>query len=139
MISEKDSKELLIYSTRYVQSKSIKLASLYYDELIGKLKEYREIKYLMVDYYMLDKVSDKIKEVIATGKFEDTKMLVVTADKLPDDINFEKYVIYHTIKDNDKFHPQLFLEEALFLSKHGDNTGLKNHGRENIGLWKRIE
>ena len=139
MISEKDSKDLLIYSTRYVQSKSIKLASLYYDELIGKLKEYREIKYLMVDYYMLDKVSDKIKEVIATGKFEDTKMLVVTADKLPDDINFEKYVIYHTIKDNDKFHPQLFLEEALFLSKRGDNTGLKNHGRENIGLWKRIE
>lgn len=124
MISEKNSIDLLIYSTSYVHSQSIKLVILHYDELIGKLKEYGEITYLMVDEYMLDKVSNTIKEIIAIGKFEDTKMVVVIADKLPDDISFKKYVILMTcvIKDHGKFHPQLLLEEELFLSKHGDNT-----------------
>ena len=51
-------------------------------------------------------------------------MLVVIADKLPDDISFKKYVILMicVIKDHGKFHPQLFLKEELFLSKRGDNT-----------------
>ena len=132
---------MLIYSTRYVHSQSIKLVILHYDELIGKLKEYGEITYMMVDDYMLDKVSNTIKEITAIGKFEDTKMLVVIADKLPDDISFKKYVILMTcvIKDHGKFHPQLFLKEELFLSKRGDNTWWKNLGRGSIVPRKIIE
>ena len=38
-----------------------------------------------------------------------------TDDELSDDINFKNIVILMTcvIKDDDKFYPQLFLEEAL--------------------------
>ena len=53
---------MLIYSTRYVHSQSIKLVILHYDELIGKLKEYGEITYLMVDDYMLIKYQTQLKK-----------------------------------------------------------------------------
>ena len=46
-------------------------------------------KYLMVDDYMLDKVLDKIKEILDTEKFDDTKTLMEIDDKLPDDINLK--------------------------------------------------
>ena len=48
--------DLVIYSTRYVYSKSIKMLNLYYHELMGKIEEHERKKYLMVDDYMLDKV-----------------------------------------------------------------------------------
>ena len=35
----------------------------------------------MVHDYMLDKVSDKIKEIIAIEKFDDTKILIDADDK----------------------------------------------------------
>ena len=35
-----------------------------YHELIGKIEEHKGKKYLKVDYYMLDKELDKIKEII---------------------------------------------------------------------------
>ena len=38
----------------------------------------------MVDYYVRDKVSDKIKEIIRIEKFDFTKILMNTDDKLPD-------------------------------------------------------
>ena len=55
----------------------------------------------------------KIKEIICIEKFDDTKVLTETDDKLPDDITFKNDVILMTcvIKDDDRFHPQLFLEE----------------------------
>ena len=70
----------------------------------------------MIDYYILDKILDKIKDIICIGKFYDTKILVGTDDKLPDDIplrNFVKLMKY-VIKDDGKLYPQIFLE-ALYL------------------------
>ena len=66
----------------------------------------------MVDDYMLDKVLDKIKEVIDITKFADPKILIEKDDKLPDDITIKNAVILITcvIKDNYKFYPQIFLE-----------------------------
>ena len=55
----------------------------------------------------------KIKEIICIEKFDDTKVLIETDDKLPDDITFKNDVILMTcvIKDDNRFYPQLFLEE----------------------------
>ena len=53
---------MVIYFTRYVRKKSIKILRLYYDELIGKTEEREGKKVLMVDDYMLNKVLDKIKK-----------------------------------------------------------------------------
>ena len=71
----------------------------------------------MVDDYMLDKTFDKIKEIIGIEKFADTKIMIDTDDKLPDDINFKNIFILLTIvtKDGNKFYLQLFLEHALYL------------------------
>ena len=62
---------------------------------------------------MLDKVLDRIKKIIGIENFDDTKD---TDDKLRNDITFKNIMILMTyvIKDHGKFHPQLFLEEALF-------------------------
>ena len=70
----------------------------------------------MVDDYLLDKVLDKIKEIIGIEKFDDTKILIDKDDELPDDITLKNVVILLTcvIKDG-KFYPQILLEEALFL------------------------
>ena len=38
--------------------------TLAFNGLIGKIEKHEEKKYLMVDYYMLDKVLDKIKLII---------------------------------------------------------------------------
>ena len=66
---------------------------------------------------MLDNVLDKIKEIIGFEKFDDTKILIDTDGKLPNDITLKNVVLLIAciIKDDDKFHPQIFLEEALFL------------------------
>ena len=50
----------MIYFTRYVHSKSIKMLSLHYHELIGKIEEQEgnSFKSLTVDDYMPDKVLD---------------------------------------------------------------------------------
>ena len=36
----------------------------------------------MVDVYLLDKASDKIKKIMGSEKFDDTKILIKTDDKL---------------------------------------------------------
>ena len=66
---------------------------------------------MMIDY-MLHKVLDKIKEIIG---IDNTKILIDTYDKLPDDITLKNAVTLMTCvkKDDGKFFPQLFLEEAL--------------------------
>ena len=63
---------------------------------------------------MLTTVLDKIKEIINIGTFDDTKVLIDTNDKLPDDITLKNVVILMTcvIKDDGKFYLQLFLNEA---------------------------
>ena len=64
----------------------------------------------MVDYYILRKVSSKIKEIISIEKFGDTKILVVADDKFPDNSTLKNVVILIicVIKDGDKFYPQIF-------------------------------
>ena len=56
----------------------------------------------MVDDYMLVKVLDKIKEILGI-------------DKLPDDTTLKDVAISFTcvIKNDDKFNPQIFLEETF--------------------------
>ena len=82
------------------------MLNLYYDELIGKVKEYEGKKYFMVDDYTLYKVLDKFK-ILSIEKFDDTLTLIDTDDKLPDDIILKDAVILMTcvIKYGDKFYP----------------------------------
>ena len=53
-----------------------------------------------------------IKEIISIEKFDDTKTLIDTDDKLPDDITLEKFIIllWCVNKDVNKFYPLLFLD-----------------------------
>ena len=53
-------------------------------------------KQVMINYNILDKVLDKITEIIDLKKFNDIKTLIVTDNKLPDDINFKNIVILMT-------------------------------------------
>ena len=76
----------MIYFTRYVHSKSIKVLNLHYHELIGKTEEHEGKKYLTYRDHLLDKILDMIKEIIDIEKFDDTKILVTTDDELPDNI-----------------------------------------------------
>ena len=48
-----------------------------YHQIIGKIEEPEGRKYLMVDDFMLDKVLDKIKEIIGIEKFDDTKLMMI--------------------------------------------------------------
>ena len=41
----------------------------------------------MINYYVLEKELDKIKETIVILKFDDAKIVIDTDDKLPDYIN----------------------------------------------------
>ena len=77
---------------------------------MGKIGGYKGRIYLMVDGNILDKVLDKIKNIIGIEKFDDTKILIETDGKLPDDITIKNFVILITwiIKDDGNFYPQLF-------------------------------
>ena len=56
---------------------------------------------MMFDDYTLDKVLDKIKEIMGIEKFYDTKILIDRDDKLPDDIFLKNVEMLRTcvIKD----------------------------------------
>ena len=71
---------------------------------------------MMVDSYVQDKVLDNVKWIISIEKFDDTKILIDTDYKLPDDITLGKVVILTTyvIKDSNELNPQLFLDHALY-------------------------
>ena len=58
-----------------------------------------------------------MKEMISFERFDDTKMLIDTDDKLPDDITFKNVAVLMTcvIKDVNKFYPQIFSEETLYV------------------------
>ena len=51
-----------------------------------------------MDDYMLEKVLDKIKEIIGIYQFDNTKIVIDTDHKLPDDIALKKGVILMTLE-----------------------------------------
>ena len=57
------------------------------------LKNTKGKQYLIVHDSMLDKVLDNIIEIVGIEKFDDTKILLNTDDKLPDDITLKNAVI----------------------------------------------
>ena len=61
LMNEKNYQDLTIYFTRYYYSKSIKMFSLHYHELLRKTKVNEGKKYLMDNNYMLDKLLHEIK------------------------------------------------------------------------------
>ena len=65
------------------------MSSLYFHKLKRKITENEGQKNLMVDDYVLNKVLDKTEEIIRT----DTKILIDTDNKLPDDITLKKVVM----------------------------------------------
>ena len=69
---------------------------------------------MIVDDYIFNKVLDKIKKVISIEKFDNTKILVDTDDKLSVDFTSKNMVILITciIKNDGKFYTQTFLEEV---------------------------
>ena len=75
----------------------------------------KEKTYLINCPCILNKVLDKIKDIVGIEKFEDTNILIDTDDKLPDYITSKKFVIIMTsvVNDDGKFYLQLFLEKAL--------------------------
>ena len=56
--------------------------------------------------------------IITIEKFNDIKFLIETDDKLPDDLTLKNVVIViaSVIKDGDKFYPEIFSEEASYVS-----------------------
>ena len=67
----------MICFTRYVKKRLIKMLSIHYHKLIGKIKKHEGKKYLMVDNYTLNKALDKIKEIRRFEKFEDATLLIL--------------------------------------------------------------
>ena len=63
---------------------------------MGKIEEHEGKEYSVVDDYMLDKVLNKVKEIIVMEKFDDTKNLINTYDELLDDITIKRVVILMT-------------------------------------------
>ena len=106
---------MIYHHTRYVYGKPIKMLVLYYHKSMGKIKENEDKKSLMIHYYVLDKVYDQAKEITGTEKFGDTESSVDIDDKLTDNVTFKNAGNLNTwiIKDDGKFYPKLFLEEAL--------------------------
>ena len=72
-------------------------------------------KYFVIGDHMLDGVLDKIKVIIDIKKFGETKILIDTDDKLADEVNLRNVAVLISciMKNDDKFQPQLILEEAL--------------------------
>ena len=68
------------------------MLNLYYYELVGKIEEYFGKKYLALDDNNLEKVLDKIKKLIGIEKIDNTKNLIETDDKLPNDITVKNVV-----------------------------------------------
>lgn len=76
LVDEKNYMYAVVCFTRFVHSKSIKMSSLHYHELLRKAEENEEKKHLMGDEYMLLNLSHKIKETIFIEKIDDTKKVV---------------------------------------------------------------
>ena len=66
----------------------------------------------MVADYILNKVLDKIKEIIDIEQFDNTNILKDTDDTMSYDITLKKVDLFITsvTKDDNKFYSQLILE-----------------------------
>ena len=93
---------MLICFSRYGHSNSTKMSILHYHELVGIIEEHEGKNYLVVDYYMPTKLLDMIKHIIGIEKFDESKILIDTDDKLPDEITVA-ILITCVIKDVDHF------------------------------------
>ena len=67
-------------------------------------------KNFMVDDYMLERVLDKITEIIGIEYFDNTKILIDTNDQLPQDITWKNVVILMTciINNDGNFYHRYF-------------------------------
>ena len=79
-------------------------------------EEYEGQKCLISIDAILDKVLDKIKEIISIERFHDVKILTDRDNRLAEDFTLKNVVnlITCAIRLYNKFHAQLFLEEVLF-------------------------
>ena len=82
------------------------MLSLYYHELLVNIEGHEGKISLIIHDYMLNKVLNKIKEILDNEKFDSIKILIDRGDKLPDDITLKNVVmlITYVIKDDGKFH-----------------------------------
>ena len=64
----------------------------------------------MVDDYMLERVLDKITEIIGIENFDNTKILIDTNGQLPQDITWKNVVILMTciINNDGKLYHKYF-------------------------------
>ena len=112
------------------------MLSLHYHELMKRIEEHEKTNiwwlfsdYLMVNDYKLDKSLDKTKITISIEKFDDTKILINTDNKVPDYITLRNVVILITciitlknvvilitcnIKHDGEIYLRIFLEEAFY-------------------------
>ena len=70
---------MAIYFTRYHLDKSIVMLNLYYNELIGNIKDCEGTKCLKIDDYKLDNVLDNIK-IMDIEKLDDIRILLDSND-----------------------------------------------------------
>ena len=72
---------------------------------------------------MINKALDKIIKIIGTKQFNDTKILIDTDDKLPDDITFKNAAILMTcvIKMMINIICKYFQQKYCMSNKHGNN------------------
>ena len=80
----------MIYFTIYDSGKSVRILSLHYNKLKGKIEKKKGERYFIACHFILNKVLDKIKEMIGIKKYADTKILVDTDDELPNYITLKK-------------------------------------------------
>ena len=52
------------------------MSSLYYHDLVGKIEEHDDKKYLTLGNNILNEVLDKIRDIIGIEKFDDAKILI---------------------------------------------------------------
>ena len=88
----------MIYFTRYVHKKSIKMLSLHYHELMGNIEKHEGKKYLkkVIDDYILNKALDNVKEIIGIVQFDNTYILIDADEILPDGITLKNVAILIT-------------------------------------------
>ena len=70
---------MAIYFTRYHLDKSIVMLNLYYNELIGNIKDCEGTKCLKIDDYKLDNVLDNFK-IMDIEKLDDIRILLDSND-----------------------------------------------------------
>ena len=68
----------------------MRILSLHYNKLKGKIEKKKGERYFIACHFILNKVLDKIKEMIGIKKYADTKILVDTDDELPIYITLKK-------------------------------------------------